>query len=75
MAMFAYVQGTGPDMLLILEARTDGEQSNWHYALGSIGIFEVEVRRNGMTVWSEPRRTAQSTKPTDIYDGRRLPLR
>ena len=71
-AMFAYVQGTSPDMLLILEARKTADQPRWYYSLGSIGIFEVEVQRNGVTVWSEERRTAQSTKPTDIYDGRRL---
>ena len=67
-AMFAHVQGTGPDMLLILEAR--GEPPNWYYSLGAIGVFEVEVKRGGSIVWSEPRRTAPSTKPTEIYDGR-----
>ncbi len=73
-ALFAYVQGTGPDMLLILEARMLGDTPHWYYALGSIGIFEVKVQRGGVTVWTEPRRTAQSTKPTDIYDGRGLAL-
>ncbi len=73
-AMFAYVQGTGPDMLLILEARMLEDQPQWYYSLGSVGIFEVEVQRGGVTVWTEPRRTAESTKPTDIYDGRRLDL-
>lgn len=71
-ALFAYVQGTGPDVLLILEAREVDGQSHWHYSIGSIGIFEVDVQRNGKTVWSEPRRTAQATDPTDLYDGRRL---
>lgn len=73
-AMFAYVQGTGPDVLLILEARLREDQPQWYYSLGSIGIFEVQVDRGAETVWTEPRRTAQATGATDIYDGRRLEI-
>ena len=72
-AILAFVQGTGPDMILILEVREVDGKRQWFYELGSIGIFAVEVVRNGQTIWSEARRDTQSTKPTDIYDGRRLP--
>ena len=73
-ALLAFTQGTGPDVILMMEARTSGDQPKWHYGLGSIGIFQVEVFYDGAPVWSEPRRTAAGTKPTDLYDGRRLPL-
>ncbi len=72
-AILAFVQGTAPDMLLILEAREMDGKRQWFYQLGSIGIFAVDVQRDGKMVWQEERREAQTTKPTDIYDGRRLP--
>ena len=73
-AMLAFAQGTGPDVILMLEARRAEEDVEWHYRLGSIGIFAVDVSYEGEPVWSEPRRTAPDTKPTDLYDGRRLAL-
>ena len=73
-AVLGFTQGTGPDVLLILEARQSEGEASWYYRLGSIGIFKVDVFYDGEPVWSEPRRTAANTKPTDLYDGRRLPL-
>lgn len=70
--VFGFVQGTGPDVILMLEVRSDGEQPKWHYRLGAIGIFAIEVELDGKLVWSEDRRTAAQTKPSELYDGRRL---
>lgn len=71
--VLAFVQGTGPDVLLLLEAREVEGQAKWHYALGSVGIFAADADYANERVWSEPRRTAANTRPNDLYDGRRLP--
>lgn len=71
-ALFGFMQGTGPDVMLVLEAQKSGDQIKWFYQLGSIGIFAIEVDLDDKRVWSEARRTAASTKITDLYDGRRL---
>ena len=73
-AIFAFTQGTGPDVVLMLEARKMDEGSRWFYRLAAIGIFAITVSYKDQEVWTEKRRTAQSTLPTDIYDGRPLPL-
>lgn len=71
-AVFAFVQGTGPDVIVMIEARETDEGPKWFYSVGSIGIFAIEVRYNEKIVATEPRRTAANTRPTDLYDGRRL---
>lgn len=70
--LLGFMQGTGPDVLLMIEIRQVGGVPQWYYCVGSIGIFAIDVKLDGKSVWSEARRTAQNTRPTDLYDGRRL---
>ncbi|MFK8112371.1 MAG: hypothetical protein AB8B91_09220 [Rubripirellula sp.] len=72
-AVMAFVQGTGPDVLLLLEARMTDEGPKWFYTIGSVGIFKIDVYDRDVLVLTEPRRTAANTSPVDLYDGRRLP--
>ncbi|MEM9588387.1 MAG: hypothetical protein AAGA03_13975 [Planctomycetota bacterium] len=72
-AVFAFAQEASPEVLLIVEARANEQTTRWYYRLASIGIVAVTAEIDGQSVWSEPRRTAQTTRPTDLYDGRRLP--
>ena len=71
-AVLGFVQGTGLDVVLVLEARKTSEGPRWFYRLAAVGIFAIEVINDGKVVWQEGRRTAANTRPTDIYDGRRL---
>ena len=57
-AIFAYVVGTDPELLLLLEARQDGSQSAWHYALAPMTCFALTAMLDGKTVWRCPFRGA-----------------
>lgn len=50
-AIFAYVVGTDPEMLLLLEARRDGSKSAWHYALAPMTCFALSATLDGEAVW------------------------
>lgn len=69
-AVFGYVHGTAPGVLLFLEARGNGDQARWYYGIGAISIFSIEVELDRQVVWREERRTAPETRPTDLFDSR-----
>lgn len=54
-AVFALCQGTDPEIILCLEARRAGENSLWHYALGSFSDFALHARFDDVEVWNAPR--------------------
>ncbi|MEM9586919.1 MAG: hypothetical protein AAGA03_06525 [Planctomycetota bacterium] len=51
-AVFALVQGTDPEVLLLIEAREQSGQTQWVYALARMSMVPTEVRRAGQLVWS-----------------------
>lgn len=57
-AIFASVVGTDPEVLLLLEARRDGSQPTWHYALAPMTSFSLTATLDGKSVWSCPFRGA-----------------
>lgn len=57
-AVFAYTVGTDPELLLLLEARRDGSNSAWHYALAPMTCFALTATLDGKAVWSCPFRGA-----------------
>ena len=60
-AVFAFVHGTDPEMLLTLEARDDGDQSGWRYALAAMTCWAVQAQLEGAEVWTSPERFGNST--------------
>lgn len=50
-AIFAFVQGTDPEVLLLLESREDGDQAKWHYALARMDSVAFQANHLGHEVW------------------------
>jgi hypothetical protein len=68
-AILAFVQGTDPEVLLILEARRDGDKSYWQYALARFSDFRLFVKFNGAEVWRVPKSTfADNQAPYFVRD-------
>lgn len=53
-AIFAFVQGTNPEVLLLLEARQSGNRHVWQYALARFNSVELRASYEGQRVWSVP---------------------
>lgn len=51
-AIFAFVQGTDPEVLLLIEAVKEGEsEGHWQFALARMSIVPTEVTQEGRLVW------------------------
>jgi hypothetical protein len=51
-ALFAFAQGTDPEILLLLEARgQDGQYRDWRYAVARMNMGDLELKHAGETVW------------------------
>jgi hypothetical protein len=66
-AMFAFVQGTNPEILILVEATRDAPAHEaWRYAFARMSCFYLRVYRDGKIVWSverEPVPTPDQTSP------------
>jgi hypothetical protein len=49
--LFAFVQGTDPEVLLLMEARTSSEDPRWRIAFARFTHTTAVVHRDGQTVW------------------------
>lgn len=56
-ALFAFVEATDPDVILLLEARRTADGSQWHYGFARMGPQEVRASYRGQQVWQVPRLT------------------
>ena len=66
-ALLAFVQGTNPEVWLLLEARADGSGGlQWHYGLAPMTGYAVEASHDGRQVWSSPPQT-RPKKPKSSY--------
>jgi hypothetical protein len=54
-AVFAFVMGTDPETLLLIEAVDDGNTTKWQYAFARRTSGELEGRLDGRIVWTAPR--------------------
>ncbi|HUQ69213.1 MAG TPA: hypothetical protein VM165_06810 [Planctomycetaceae bacterium] len=50
-AVFAFVQGTDPESLLLIEAVKDAQPARWEYAFVRRTSGELEGRHKGVVVW------------------------
>jgi hypothetical protein len=53
-ALFGFVEGTDPEVFLLIEARTRDKAPTWHYALARMNSVEFHVAHRGREVWSVP---------------------
>ena len=53
-ALFAFVQGTNPEVLLLLEARSADGGYRWTFGLAPMTGCGVEASRDGKMIWSVP---------------------
>jgi hypothetical protein len=53
-ALFAFVEGTDPEVFLLIEARAGDKGLAWHYALARMNSIEFHVALRGREVWSAP---------------------
>jgi len=53
-ALFAFAQGTDPEVVLVLEARRGTDKSQWDYALTRRSMSALEAKLDGESVWSVP---------------------
>ena len=61
-AIFALVEHTDPEALVILEARRSGSAFAWHYAFARMQSLELSASYRGARVWEAP-----AVKGADVY--------
>jgi hypothetical protein len=54
-ALFAFCQGTDPEIFLAIEARRSVEGFRWHYACAAFSDYELHVRCDDVEVWDVPK--------------------
>lgn len=65
-ALFAYAHGTDPEVLLLLEARRNGDSLAWRYGLAPMTGYALQVKDRGQVVWSAEHRQPPF-KPTEPF--------
>jgi hypothetical protein len=67
-ALFAFVEGTDPEVFLFVEARKGPNGPEWQYGLAPMGCWAVKARLKDREVWSLPRRsTGDPASPLYSY--------
>jgi hypothetical protein len=76
-AIWAFVQGTNPEALLLIEARRPtGADPSWQYAIAAMTSYPAEVTRHGKSVWKVGRQPIPTPTTTGVYLFRdHVPLR
>jgi hypothetical protein len=73
-ALFAFVQGTDPETLLLIETVRSNEAWQWHYAFVRRTSGELQGRWRDTVVWHAPRYPANNN-PSSTYISLSRPLR
>jgi hypothetical protein len=71
--LFAYVQGTDPEVVLILEAVGTADKADWQYAFVRATSGGLEVKLGDRVVWTAPK-GPQNRVPTLPHFSMRRPL-
>ena len=68
--MFAFVQGTDPEAVLLLEAVRRGDRLGWQYTFGRATEAGLEARLGPAVVWtaSLTPRPNDPTLPTIVFE-------
>ncbi len=72
-AVFAFVQGTDPEAVLLIEVNREGETTTWRYAFGRATTLTVEAKLGPSVVWkAESQSSWSDPKLPGVAVGRRL---
>lgn len=71
-ALFAYVQGTDPEVVLMLEAIGTAEKAVWQYAFARATSGGLEVRMGDTVVWTAPKHPPNRRPALPHFSMRRL---
>jgi len=64
-ALYAFVLGTDPELLLLLECDTAAEKPEWRFGVGRMNRYRIQLKQKGETVWEVPE--IKATSPEDAY--------
>jgi hypothetical protein len=53
-ALYAFVLGTDPELLLLFECDTAAAKPEWRFGVGRMNRDAIRVKRKGETVWEAP---------------------
>ncbi len=69
-ALFAFVEGTDPEVFLFVEARPGKDGLEWQHACAPMSCWPLKVMHKGSIVWEVPRRWSDDrSKPFFALDG------
>lgn len=66
-ALFAFVQATDPEALLLVEARSTEDAHRWHYAIVRCTAWAVTARLGGSVVYDVPRYDFTRNDPSSAF--------
>jgi hypothetical protein len=64
-ALYAFVLGTDPELLLLLECDTAAEKPEWRFGVGRMNRYLIRLKRKGETVWEVA--ALKDNGPEDAY--------
>jgi len=71
-ALFAFVEGTDPEVLLLIEARQAGERFQWQYALARLNSVRLQAKYKDRSVWDQPlieyREYTRRDRPYSVFN-------
>jgi len=71
-ALFAFVEGTDPEVLLLVEARQTGERHQWEYALSRLNSVRLQAKYKDRSVWDQPlieyREYTRRDRPYSVFN-------
>jgi hypothetical protein len=63
--LYAFVVGTDPELLLLLECDTAAAKPEWRFGVGRMNRYLIHLKRKGETVWEAAE--LKDTGPEDAY--------
>ncbi len=70
-ALFAYCQGTNPELLIVVEARTAEDQAPaWRYAFAAMTSFRLQVWEGSRLAWEIGQQEVPTRDARDAYNFR-----
>jgi hypothetical protein len=73
-AVFAFVQGTNPEVLILIEADAAAPEAKvWRYGFARMSCFYLRVNESGQLVWNTDRAPVPTTDPGSPYHFRMSP--
>jgi hypothetical protein len=71
-ALFAYVLGTDPEVVLVLEAVGTAEKAEWQYAFARATSGGLEVKQGDEVAWTAPKHPPNRNPKLPHFSMRRL---